>query len=111
MRRSPRCWRLLDSSELLKLYAGMPAVESKQDAFLQSLQADYKQPIDWNVVKQGVAFADVPNFESYMPAYNQTLDLINTFTTKWQATPGLDLNAEIADLKSQMQAIWDKGGN
>jgi multiple sugar transport system substrate-binding protein len=102
---------LLSSEDLLKLYAGMPAVESKQDAFLQSLQADYKQKIDWNVAKEGVAFADVPNFESYMPAYNQTLDLINTFTTKWQATPGLDLDAEIADMKSQMQAIWDKGGS
>ena len=102
---------LLQSEDLLKLYGGMPAVESKQDAFLQSLQADYTQTIDWNVAKQGVAFADVPNFESYMPAYNQTLDLINTFGTKWQATPGLDLDKEIADMKSQMQAIWDQGGN
>ena len=89
----------------------MPAVEAKQDAFLQSLQADYTQTIDWNVAKKGVDFADVPNFESYMPAYNQTLDLLNTFGTKWQSTPGLDLDAEIADLKAQMQAIWDQGGN
>jgi multiple sugar transport system substrate-binding protein len=102
---------LLDNGELLKLYAGMPAVESKQDAFLQTLQADYKQKVDWNVAKAGVAFADVPNFESFMPAYNQTLDLLNTFGTKWQSTPGLDLDAEIADLKTQMQAIWDKGGS
>jgi multiple sugar transport system substrate-binding protein len=102
---------LLANDDLLKLYGGMPAVESKQDAFLQSLQADYTQTIDWNVAKEGVAFADVPNFESYMPAYNQTLDLINTFGTKWQATPGLDLDKEIADMKSQMQAIWDQGGN
>jgi len=102
---------LLTNQDLLKLYGGMPAVESKQDAFLQGLQADYKQKIDWNVAKQGVAFADVPNFESYTPAYNQTLDLINTFYTKWQATAGLDLDKEIADMKSQMQAIWDKGGN
>ena len=89
----------------------MPAVESEQDAFLQSLQADYKQQIDWNVAKDGVDYADVPNFESYMPAYNETLDLITKFGTKWQSTPGLNLDSEIADLKSQMQAIWDKGGN
>jgi hypothetical protein len=37
--------------------------------------------------------------------------LIQTFYTKWQATAGLDLDKEIADMKSQMQAIWDKGGN
>ena len=45
----------------------MPAVEAEQDAFLQSLQADYTQKIDWKVAKEGVDFADVPNFESYMP--------------------------------------------
>jgi len=102
---------LLGNEDLLKLYGGMPAVESKQDAFLQGLQADYTQTIDWNVAKEGVKYADVPNFESFMPAYNQTLDLIGTFYTKWQATPGLNLDTEIADMKTQMQAIWDAGGN
>ena len=102
---------LLESEELLSLYGGMPAVEAEQDAFLESQQGDYTQPIDWQVAKDGVAFADVPNFESYTPAYNQTLDLLNTFGTKWQATPDLDLDAEIADLKAQMQAIWDQGGS
>lgn len=102
---------LLANQDLLKLYGGMPAVESQQDAFLQGLQAEYTQPIDWNVAKEGVAFADVPNFESFTPAYNQTLDLLTTFYSKWQATPGLDLDAEVADLKSQMQGIWDAGGN
>ena len=102
---------LLGNQELLNLYGGMPAVESQQDAFLQGLQKDYSQTIDWNVAKQGVIFADVPNFEAFVPAYNQTLDLINTFYTKWQATPGLDLDKEIADLKTQMQAKWDAGGS
>jgi multiple sugar transport system substrate-binding protein len=102
---------LLANEDLLKLYGGMPAVESKQDAFLQGLQADYTQTIDWNVAKEGVKYADVPNFESFMPAYNQTLDLINTFYTNWQATPDLNLDTEIADMKTQMQAIWDAGGN
>ena len=50
----------------------------------------YTQTIDWQVAKDGIAYADVPNFEGYMPAYNESLDLIITFGTKWQATPGLD---------------------
>ena len=65
---------------------------------------------DWQVAKDGVAYADVPNFESYMPAYNESLDLIITFGTKWQATPDLDMDAEIQDLQTQLQAIWDKAG-
>ena len=108
---------LLASQKLLTTYGAMPAVESEQDAFLQTLQNQvgedgkplYPQKIDWNVAKEGVNHADVPNFESYMPAYNESLDLLNTFGTKWQATPGLDLDAEFAALKTQLQAIWDKG--
>ena len=62
------------------------------------------------MAKEGVNHADVPNFESYTPAYNETYDLVIKFGTKWQSTPGLNLDTEIADLKAQMQAIWDKGG-
>jgi multiple sugar transport system substrate-binding protein len=104
------------SEELLTTYGGMPARPTEQDAFFETLQNQtaedgsplYPQKIDWNVAKAGVDYADVPNFESYMPAYNESLDLINTFGTKWQATPDLDLDAEIDALKTQLQAIWDK---
>ena len=102
---------LLGNEELLALYGGTPAVESKQDAFLEALFKDYSQGIDWKVAKEGVAFADVPNFESYMPAYNQTLDLINTYGTKWQTTPGLDIDAEVESIREEMQAVWDAGGS
>ena len=102
---------LLGNEDLLSLYGGMPAVESKQDAFLESQFKDYAQGIGTKVIKEGVAFADVPNFESFMPAYNKTLDLINTHGTKWQTTPGLDLDAEIDAMLKEMQAAWDAGGS
>ena len=97
----------------------MPARPAEQDAFFDTLQNQtgddgkplYPQKIDWSVAKEGVNHADVPNFESYMPAYNQSLDLINTFGTKWQATKDLNLDTEIADLKTQLQAVFDKGGS
>ena len=102
---------LLANQDLLSLYGGMPAVESEQDAFLDAQFKDYAQGIDTDVIKAGVAFADVPNFESFMPAYNKTLDLINTYGTKWQTTPGLDLDAEIDAMLKEMQAAWDAGGS
>lgn len=98
------------SKQLLQTYGGMPARESEQDAFFATAQEEFTQTIDWQVAKDSVAYADVPNFESYMPAYNESLDLIITFGTKWQATPGLDLDAEIQDFQTQLQAIWDKAG-
>jgi multiple sugar transport system substrate-binding protein len=96
---------------LLKAYTAMPAVPGQQDEFFKTLQGDYTQPVDWSVIREGAKYADVPNYENWVPAYNQTFALMNTFSTKWQATPGLNMDQEIADFKSQLQAIWDKGGN
>jgi multiple sugar transport system substrate-binding protein len=111
---------LLDDArgELLQTYGAMPARPAETEAFFEDFQnqkADdgsplYPQKIDWNVIKEGVNHADVPNFESYMPNYNKALKLLNTFSTKWQATPGLNLDTEIADLKSQLQAVFDQAG-
>ena len=44
-----------------------------------------------------------------MPAYNKSLDLLQTKLTRWTSTPGLDMDQEISNLKTQLQAIWDKG--
>jgi hypothetical protein len=43
-----------------------------------------------------------------MPNYNKALKLLNTFSTKWQATSGLDIDTEVGDLKSQLQAVFDE---
>jgi len=95
------------SGDLLNTYGGMPARPTEQDAFFEAQAANFPQEIDWNVAREGVNYADVPNFESYMPAYNESLDLLITFGTKWQATAGLNLDTEIEDLRTQLQAIWD----
>jgi multiple sugar transport system substrate-binding protein len=109
---------LLDDAreELLQTYGAMPARPSETEAFFDTFQNStgddgkplYPQKIDWNVVKEGVNYADVPNFETYMPNYNKALKLLNTFSTKWQATPGLDIDAETNELKSQLQAVFDE---
>ena len=97
------------NEDLLKLYGGMPAVESEQDAFLQSAAGRTTPSPSTGTSPRRASTSPTSRTSSrYMPAYNQTLDLLNTFGTKWQSTPGLDLDAEIADLKTQMQAIWDK---
>ena len=94
------------------LYGGMPAVESKQDAFLRgAVQATTHRASTGRSPRTASQFADVPNFESFMPAYNQTLDLLSKYGTKWQTTPGLDLTPRSRRLKAEMQAIWDAGGS
>ena len=61
------------SDELLSIYGGMPARTADQDAFFETLAEQFPQEVDWQVAKDGVQYADNPNFEAFMPKYNQTL--------------------------------------
>lgn len=96
------------SADLLNIYAGMPAVPEEQDAFFETYQEQFPNEVDWQVVKDSLQYADVPNWEGYMPAYNETLDLLLTYGDKWATTDGLDMDAEIESLQSEIQAIWDQ---
>ena len=54
---------LLANQDLLELYGATPAIESQQDAHLEKVFSEYSQKPDWKVAKEGINFADVPNFE------------------------------------------------
>ena len=99
------------SAELLSAYGGMPARTSEQDAFFATQDETFTQKPDWQVAIDSIQFADNPNFESYMPAYNETLGLVGSggkYTTRWQTESNLDMNAEFEALRAEIQAIWDK---
>jgi multiple sugar transport system substrate-binding protein len=97
------------SDQLLQAYGGMPTRPDKQDAFFQTLGQTPKFPaqVDWQVVKDSVQYADNPNFEAPMPKYNQTLDILTKYLSKWTTTPGLDMDAEFAKLQAEIQATWN----
>jgi len=44
-----------------------------------------------------------------MPAYNKSLDLLTQYLTRWTSNAGLNMDQEIATLKTKLQAVWDKG--
>jgi multiple sugar transport system substrate-binding protein len=98
------------SQQLLQVYGGFPARPSQQDQFFSTLEAGFtlQQPPDWQVAIDGVQFADNPNFESLMPHYNESLDILTTYQSKWTHTDGLDMDQEIPSLRSDLQAVWDK---
>ena len=96
------------SGKLLGIYGGMPAKVGEQDAFFETLAQSEGFPaqVDWQVVKDSVQYADNPNFEAFMPKYNETLDILTKYETKWVGTAGLDMDAEIEALKAEIQAVW-----
>jgi len=92
-------------------YGGMPARIEDQDAFFAGQDETFTQKPDWQVAIDSIQFADNPNFESFMPAYNETLGLIGSggkYTTRWQTEKDLDMAAEFEALRAEIQAIWDK---
>jgi len=96
------------SAELLQVYGGMPAIEADQDAFFAGLDETYAQGVDWQVVRDSVAYADNPSFEAFVPSYQETFDAIQTFGTKLRSTPDLDIDAEITAFGEELQAIFDR---
>jgi multiple sugar transport system substrate-binding protein len=98
------------SSELLPLYGGIPARSAEQAPFLQALNKTEGWPgdVDWQVALDAVQYADFPNFEDSMPKYNETLDILKKYRSRWTTTPGLNFDAELEALRAEVQAAWDK---
>ncbi|HEX2756668.1 MAG TPA: extracellular solute-binding protein [Candidatus Limnocylindrales bacterium] len=99
--------------DLLKAYGGFPARTADQQAGIDALQSQFKNTVDWQVAIDGIVKADNPNFESFMPAYNESLTLVGSggkYLTNWGNKPGLDMDKEIQALQDELQKIWDKAG-
>ncbi len=96
------------SLDLLSVYGGMPARPDDQDAFIATLDEKYPQGVNWDVVIESLAFTDVPHHEEWLPNNNKANDRLDAFQSLLESTPGLDLDAEIATLVSDLQAIFDE---
>jgi len=96
------------SLDLLPVYGGMPARLEDQAGYFETLDEKYPWDVNWQVVSDGVAYADSPNNESWLPNTQESLDYLWTVISKWQTTPGLDMDDEVDTVTSDLQAIWDK---
>jgi multiple sugar transport system substrate-binding protein len=95
--------------KLLQIYGGMPARLSLQDTYFDEYTAANfpGKDINWDVVVDSMAYADNPNHESWMPSFLETTDRYNEFWNYLANTPGLDVDAEMAVLLADLQAIFD----
>jgi multiple sugar transport system substrate-binding protein len=98
------------ANKLVTIYGGMPARLSLQGDYFTNYSATNfpdKADINWDVVVAGVAYADNPNHESWMPGFQETTDRYNEFWNYLANTSGLDFDAELAILVEDLQAIFD----
>jgi len=100
---------LVASSELLTLYGAFPANPAQQDAFFKATDANFPGvKLDWSVPQAMLAYPDVPNHQSWVPNYAKAKAAWQAFQNKYRSTAGVDIDAELATLKTTLQGIFDE---
>jgi multiple sugar transport system substrate-binding protein len=99
---------MVASADLLTTYGAMPADKTKQDAWFKSIDKGFPGiTLDWTVPQQMLAYPDVPNHQSWMPDYAKAKAALQAFQNKYRTTAGLDMDKELATLKTTLQGIFD----
>ena len=99
---------MVASPELLTAYGAMPADQTKQQAWFDSIDASFPgMDLDWSVAQAMLAYPDIPNHQSWVPDYSSVRSAMQAFGDKYRTTSGLDMDAELAALQTTLQGIFD----
>lgn len=96
--------------DLLQAYGGMPARAELQDAFFANQDETYPQGVDWQVAVDSLEFPDIPSHEQDFPNFLKAQDRWGAFFSLLNSTPELDVEAEVATLKSDLDTIYAEAG-
>jgi multiple sugar transport system substrate-binding protein len=94
---------IANNGTLIGIWGGMPPVTALQAGFF----ASWPEGVNWQTIVDGLAYADVPNHEAWMPNFAQADDRVKAFQSTLQDTADLDVDAAIDELVSDLQAIFD----
>jgi multiple sugar transport system substrate-binding protein len=101
--------QLLGSADLLTIYGAFPADKSQQAAFFKSVDATFPGvKLDWSAPQAMLAYPDVPNHQAFVPNYAKAKAAWQAFHNKWRTAAGVDIDAELATLKTTLQGIFDE---
>lgn len=95
-------------AKLAPIYGALPARASDQAAFLAAKSADYPFVTSWDPIIAGLAYADVPSSEGWMPNLNEAWDRIGNLGDLMSNDGTIDLTAEIEKLRQDLDGIFKK---
>lgn len=99
---------LVASPELLTNYGAFPADPSLQQSAFDAIQANYPDSkIDFTVMQDALGYVDKPSHQAWMPDYQKSRQALKAVYNKYRTTEGLDIDAELATLKTTLQGIFD----
>jgi multiple sugar transport system substrate-binding protein len=99
---------LVASPELLTNYGAFPADPSLQQSAFDAIQKNYPDSkIDFTVMQDALGYVDKPSHQAWMPDYQKSRQALKAVYNKYRTTEGLDIDAELATLKTTLQGIFD----
>jgi multiple sugar transport system substrate-binding protein len=99
---------LASSGELLTVYGAFPADPGLQDAFFETVNAQYPDvTLDWTVPQAMLGYPDIPNHQAWVPDYAKSKAAWQAFQNKYRTTAGLDIDSELDALQTTLQGIFD----
>ena len=99
--------KMVVDKELYQIYGGMPAKVEDQPEFFQSYDArTAPNKITWSVAQEMLKYPDLPNHEAGLPNLVKANDLFGKFRTTLDSQPALNVDQEIAKLKSDLDAAY-----
>ena len=99
---------MVASPDLLPAYGAMPADQTKQQAWFDSIDANFPgMNLDWSVAQSMLAYPDIPNHQSWVPDYPAVRSAMQAFGSNYRTTSGLNMDDALAALQVTLQGIFD----
>jgi multiple sugar transport system substrate-binding protein len=92
--------------DLLTAYGAAPADPALMDAYLAAQDERYPQGVNWQTILDGANYADNPSHETFLPGWSEYKIRLKELETGLLSNPDLDLDAEIAQVESDLSAIF-----
>jgi multiple sugar transport system substrate-binding protein len=95
-------------SQLYNIYSGIPARTADQEAFFKAYVEKYPFVRNWDVLKAGLNYPDIPSAEGYMPNFTQAWDRLTAFGNLLASNETISVDAEIDALQRDLDAIFKR---
>ena len=98
----------IGTTEKPSAYGAFPGRTSYQDAWLKAKSAQFPFITNWDVVKAGLSYPDIPSSESWRPNFNEAWARGDTFGNLLQTDGKIDVQAEIQKFQDDLTLIYNK---
>jgi multiple sugar transport system substrate-binding protein len=99
---------VVGSAELPAAYGAIPSQPALRGPWITEKKAAFPFVKNWDILIEGLNYADVPSGEAFMPNFNEAWARTVTFASLLMTTKDVDLAAEEATLESDLTTIFNK---